>query len=254
MGRALDHPEVLDLLGAYALHAVDDDEKAAVEAHLESCTPCRREVAEHQEVAAFLASGWLPAPEGLWDRIASSLEESPPPMRMPPVVSLDDERRRRRPWATATRAAAAAGVAASVVLIGLVGVKVVSTSDQVDRVATALHGEELAQAATAAAARPDARTVAMRSPDGIHSAEAVILSDGTGYLMKTNLPTLPPERTYQLWAVVGANKISVGVLGRTPGPAAFRAAADVSAFAITEEVAGGVVVSQKQPSVVGTLA
>jgi anti-sigma factor RsiW len=73
----------MDLLGAYALDAVDDDERQAIERHLDNCAQCRREVAEHREVAGMLASGWLPAPEGLWDRIAGSLEEPPPPLRMP---------------------------------------------------------------------------------------------------------------------------------------------------------------------------
>jgi len=32
-----DHEAIRDLLGAYALGAVDDDERAEVEAHLQSC-------------------------------------------------------------------------------------------------------------------------------------------------------------------------------------------------------------------------
>ena len=68
-----------------------------------------------------------------------------------------------------------------------------------------------------------------------------------------NLPELPPDRTYQLWAVVGTSKISVGVLGTSVEPLAFRAAADVSALAITAERAGGVVVSERQPTVLGTV-
>ena len=94
----------------------------------------------------------------------------------------------------------------------------------------------------------------MVSTVGPHSAEAVLLPDGTGYILRANLPRLPEDRTYQLWAVVGPSKISVGVLGSEPGAVAFRAAGDVSALAITEEVAGGVVASDKQPTVVGVVA
>ncbi len=259
------HSEIMELLGVYALDAVDDDERQAVAHHLDECAQCRLEVAEHREVAGMLGSGWSPAPEGVWDRIAESLEETPPPLRMPPEtmhrpvapalpdparapsapVSLDAERRRRRPLGGVGRAVAAAGIAASVAVAALVGVNLVGTDGPAD---------DLAEVAAAAASRPDARRVAMQSPDGTLTAEAVVLSGGTGYVLESNLPALPPDRTYQLWAVVGTSKISVGVLGQTVGPAAFRAAADVSAFAITNESGGGVIVSQQPPTVIGTVA
>ena len=256
MRRELSHAELRELLGAYALDAVDDDERQAVERHLETCPSCRTEVGEHREVAALLAAGWVPAPEGVWDRIAGALDEAPPPMRVPPVVPLDGERSRRRVggMGRAGRAAVALGVAASVALVGLLGVKVLDTSERVDQVATALQGENVEQAANAAAASPDARRVALRSGDGHLWADAVVLPDGTGYVLRTNLPRLPANRTYQLWGVAGTNKISVGVLGPAPGPVAFRAAGPYSALAITEEVAGGVVATQQAPRVVGQLA
>jgi anti-sigma factor RsiW len=261
--RDLNHSEIMDLLGAYALDAVDDDERQAIERHLDNCAQCRREVAEHREVAGMLASGWLPAPEGLWDRIAGSLEEPPPPLRMPseaegpaeappasgppptppPVVSLD-ERRGRRSRSGLGRAAAAVAIAASVAVVGVVGVSTL-VEDKPD---------DVTELAAAAADRPGARKVEMRSPDGTRSVEAVVLPDGTGYVVDDNLPELPPDRTYQLWAVVGASKISVGVLGPSVEPLAFRAAADASALAITTERAGGVVASDQQPVVVGTVA
>lgn len=136
-------------------------------------------------------------------------------------------------------------IAASVAVVGLVGVNTVTTDDRPG---------DVREVATAAAERPDARRVAMRSPDGTRRADAVVLPDGTGYVVDTNLPELPPDRTYQLWAVVGTSKISIGVLGPRVEPLAFRAAADVSAFAITAEKAGGVIVSDQQPTVVGTVA
>jgi anti-sigma factor RsiW len=273
VGRELNHSEVMDLLGAYALDAVDGSERDAIERHLQDCVQCRREVAEHREVASMLASGWLPAPEGVWDRIAGALEETPPPLRMPSarsaaslaaptpaepppasppdgpppaqpgVVSLDEERRRRRPMGPMARAVAAVGIAASVAVVAVVGLNSLAPDD---------GSTDVADVAAAAARRPDARNVVMRSPDGRLTADAVVLPDGTGYVLDANLPELPPHRTYQLWAVVGQNKISIGVLGRDVGPVAFRAAADVSAFAITNEVAGGVIVTHEPPTVVGT--
>jgi anti-sigma factor RsiW len=254
MSRDLSHAELRELLGAFALDAVDQDEREAVERHLAECRPCRTEVAEHRDVAAFLAAGWSPAPDGVWDRIAGALEESPPAMRVPPVVSLDEERARRRSkGAGPFRIAVAIGAAAAVVVVALLGVKIVDTSNKVDDLAAASRAGDLAQAAQAAARQPGARTVALRSPDGRASAQAVLLADGTGYLVQNDLPHLGADRTYQLWAVVGAAKISVGVLGPAPGTVAFHAPGDLSALAITDEVAGGVVVSLQQPTVVGTV-
>ncbi len=262
MVRDLNHSEIMDLLGAYALDAVDEDERQAIGRHLDECVQCRREVAEHREVAGMLASGWLPAPEGVWDRIAGSLEEAPPPLRMPsggdrpadapaapgpppsppPVVSLDDRRRRR--WGRIGRAAAAVAIAASVAVVGLVGVNTVVEE----------RPDDVTELAAAAADRPGARRVDLRAPDSNRRVEAVVLPDGTGYVVDANLPVLPPDRTYQLWAVVGTSKISVGVLGTKVEPLAFRAAADVSALAITAERAGGVTATDQEPVVVGTVA
>ena len=250
MGRELSHTEVQALLGAYALDAVDGDEAAAVERHLGDCRACRAEVSEHREVAALLAAGWVPAPDGVWDRIASSLEESPPSMRPPMALGAARERRRERASGP-VRAVAAVAACAVVGLMGLMVVKVMDTSDQVDRLASS--EVDLERAAARAAGEEGARKVALTSPNGAYSAEAVLLPDGTGYLTKTNLPRLASGKTYQLWAVVGTAKISVGVLGGDPGSVAFRAAGNVSALAITEEVAGGVVASSQQPTLVGTV-
>ena len=254
MGRELNHAEVRELLGAYALDAVDQDEAQAVEGHLDECLPCRGEVTEHREVAAMLAAGWSPAPEGVWDRIAGSLEEVPPSMVVPLGAARAEREERRRRRGGPVRAAFAVGAAASVALVAFLGLKVVDTSRQVDNLGAQLAGGDMGRAADAAAKRPDARLVSMKSADGRNTVDAVLLSDGAGYVVKTDLPALSPSKTYQLWAVVGSEKISVGVLGPSLGPLAFHAPPNASALAITEEQAGGVVVSQRQPSVVGTVA
>ena len=44
MDRPLSHDAVVELLGAYALDAVDPTEAAAVEAHLGTCPGCRDEI------------------------------------------------------------------------------------------------------------------------------------------------------------------------------------------------------------------
>src|SRR5438034_909666 len=86
------HEEVQELLGAYAVDAVDSDEAVAIETHLDECARCRADLAEMREVAAFLAHTGGEAPSGLWDRIAASLGENPPPLRL----EVQRERRRAR--------------------------------------------------------------------------------------------------------------------------------------------------------------
>lgn len=256
MARELSHGELKELLGAFAIDAVDDDEREAVERHLDDCPPCRTEVAEHREVVSLMAVGFVPAPEGVWARIASSLEETPPAMRLGSVVSLDEqrERRARRRRIGPLGIAAAVAAVAAVTVVGVLGMRIVDTGNRVDDLAKGLAPEDVARLADAAARNPDARTVAMRSADGRLVEEAVLLPDGTGFLRGGNLPALTADRTYQLWAVVGTNKISVGVLGPRIGPTAFRAHANVSALAITDEVAGGVIETLQQPTVVGLVA
>src|SRR3954449_3338683 len=108
MGRELTHADIEELLGAYALDAVDGDEQEAIEVHLRECPRCRAEVADHREVAALLAHGGQPAPDGIWDRIVDSLEEAPPRLNLAPVAPLA----RRRGVGTRLAAAVAAVAAA----------------------------------------------------------------------------------------------------------------------------------------------
>lgn len=255
----LNHADAAELLGVYALDALDEEERAAIEAHLRDCGACQREVAEHREVAAALAGpGPARAPEGLWDRIADALEETPPPLQMPaaPVVPLErpvrlerPARRRFRPLGVAAAAAAVAAVA----LVGVMGVKIADDQRRIDSLEAQAQGPELRRTADAAGRDPAARRVDLRSPSAPFLAEVVLLPDGTGYLLDSNLPELSVDRTYQLWAVVGTSKISVGVLGTKPGVAAFKAPGQTSALAITSEAAGGVEVTENQPLVVGTV-
>jgi anti-sigma factor RsiW len=256
----LSHGDVIDLLGAYALDALDPNERQAVDHHLEGCQACADEIVDHREVAGLLTPGWAQPPEGLWERIAASLEEVPPPLDLAQVRALRSAEgftagSRRR--GAGSRRSIGAGIAAmvavaAVAMVGFLGVRVADDRRQLRQFALGQHGVELERSANAAVADPEARKVSLTSADGYRTASAVVLPDGTGYLVKSNLPALAKERTYQLWAVVGTARISVGVLGTQPGIVPFRVdPAAVSALAITDEVAGGVTSTTKDPVVVG---
>ncbi len=61
MDRELTPEEIKDLLPAYAIDAVDDDERAAIDAYLDTDDDARDEVASIQRAASFLAHTGGPA-------------------------------------------------------------------------------------------------------------------------------------------------------------------------------------------------
>ena len=259
MGRALNHEEAVDLLGAYALDALDPVEHEAVDAHVRACPSCMAEVTEHREVAGLLTPGWAKPPPGLWQKIAASLEEVPPPLDLAPVIAMKPSTPPPAPPVSARGGRrfglgiAAMVAAAAVAVIGFLGVQAID-----DRPGAGSndgsYALELQRSVNAAVAAPDARKVELASTDGSRTAEVVVLPDGTGYVVRNNLAPLSKERTYQMWAVVGSTPISVGVLGPEPKVVPFKMNGNVSALAITEEVAGGVVSSRQTPVVSGKLA
>lgn len=223
-----------ELLGAYALDAVDDDERRAIEQYLTVSPRARQEVADHREVATMLAWTSMDAPEGLWDRIASELDEVAPPPRgeLASVLSMGDHRDQRRPtparWWTGMAAAAVVGILAGGLVVG-----------------TLLSGDDeapsLAAAVEQARADRDSLVTELTRSDGAIGAEVIIDQDGHGYLLGTALPELPDDQTYQLWGVIGEQVISLGVLGRNPEIELFSASEPVSQLVVTIEPAGGVV-------------
>jgi anti-sigma-K factor RskA len=250
----MSHDEIADLLGAYALDAVDADERAAVEVHLATCARCRAEVAEHREVASLLAHEGGDAPDGLWSRIAGSLEAPPPELRLqavPPVRSaLGAERATRRQvprWATALLAAAAA-------VLVVLGVTVVRQGDRIDQLEAAATADPLEVAFQSALDDPSTQLVELSSPDGSVQLRGAVTADGRGLLRAGGLPALADDRTYQLWGATPAGDlVSLGVLGADPGVVAFDATG-FELLAVSEEDLPGVVAPTADPVVAGPLA
>ena len=87
--RVMSHDEASELLGAYALDAVDGDECIELEEHLETCPRCRAELDSLREVAAAMGNSVEPLPEGLWSQIASRLPERQEDEEPPPMPRLD---------------------------------------------------------------------------------------------------------------------------------------------------------------------
>jgi anti-sigma factor RsiW len=234
--------ELDELLGAYALDAVSDEERRAVEQYLLVSPRARQEVAEHREVATMLAWSGMSAPDGLWDRIASNLDtfgEAPRPTgQLASVLAIDDDRRAR----AASRSAAsrwriagswvAASAAAAVIAVVAVTVITGGDTDQ----------QPLAAAVSDARADRDSQIARLVNAAGVIGAEVVIDQDGHGYVIGDGLPALGSDQTYQLWGVIDERAISLGVLGANPEIETFSAGEEtVSQLVVTIEAAGGVV-------------
>jgi hypothetical protein len=237
----LNHADIQELLGAYALDAVDDDEAEIVEAHLESCPRCRAEVADHREAASLLSFSGATAPDELWSRIAANLVETPPPLQFPQPAPA-------RKLGVRLLAAAAA------IAIGFLGTQVVRDNGRINKLAEISERHGIYQAAAAAAFAPDARKVHLASNDKAQTVDAVVLPDGRGYVIQSRLAKLGRDQTYQLWGVIGAQTISLGVLGAHPTITPFKAVGPLRALAITVEHTGGAVAPTASPVVQGFVA
>jgi anti-sigma factor RsiW len=248
MDRPLNHDAIAELLGAYALDAVDPDDATAVEEHLAVCPRCRDEVAHHHQTAGLLASSGGEAPAELWDGIASRLKR-PPDMSGPPRPLPLGPRRGSPPaqtkW-TSSRLARGVGaliaVAAAVAIIVL-GVQIAHLNHRVNQVAASRGTQNLSEAARLALLDPQSRRIVLTGsgPASRALAEVVVGGSGTAFLFNQGLPALPAGRTYQLWLTGGARPVSLGLLGSNPDTVAFAIgpARVANAFAVSVEPAAG---------------
>jgi anti-sigma factor RsiW len=284
--RLSEHAELQELLGAYALDAVEPEEAAAIERHLPTCPRCRNELTDHREVAALLGYAGASAPSGVWDRIVASLEEAPPALQLARIVSSAPPQTRpteveqesiTEGWGPKTpppiHARPSPG-GAPVVPIGQgrrrksVPMRFMVAMATVAALIVAALGVEVGRlqvhkspatdniallAYRAAEANPANRHLTLVSSDGSHTLPAVISSDGMTYLGPGNLDTLPTDETYQMWGIVDGARVSLGVIGDKPTYAAFTTPNVASVLAMTVESRGGVVTSTKTPVVTGVV-
>jgi hypothetical protein len=178
-----------DLVAPYALDALDPHESALFEAHLESCSRCRSQLADMTEAAGELAeSAAVRPPPGLKAAVMAEIGEP----AVAPVVEMGSRRRSRLAWSVATAAAVIA-----LVFFGL----------------WAVTNNELGQADQIAAVyeSPDARVIDLDSPLGpvrfVFSAEL-----GRGVLNGGSLSDLDDADLYEIWLIGNDAPVPSGTL------------------------------------------
>jgi anti-sigma-K factor RskA len=173
------------LVGAYAVDALDDIERAGFEKHLGQCEACQAEVAGLRETAALLGTTAAAAPPAaLRDRVLAGIDTVRP---MPPRTEDPPAQLRRRRFRPALLVAAAAAV------IGLgVGAAVVQPW-QDDSSQTQLTAADRIRSAD------DAETFTQRLEGG---AEATVIRSrdlNQAVVTTSDMPAPPEGKVYELW-------------------------------------------------------
>jgi anti-sigma factor RsiW len=202
-----DHEFVADV-AAYALGALDGEDRAAFEAHLATCSSCQAELAEYRRVVSAIGAGVesSPVPESLKAKTLTRATGQPLPAKR-----VTGNNRSGWTWLQA----------AAVLLIAVLGAYVASLRSTVNVLSQELAvateraealREELAtlrQQQTQLAAMvdvfgaPDVVRVDLRGTSPAVGATArAYVSLNQGLIFRAaGLPALPAGRVYQLWVI-----------------------------------------------------
>jgi Anti-sigma-K factor rskA, C-terminal/Putative zinc-finger len=217
--------DIHTLVGAYALDAVDDVERARFDRHLATCPSCAQELAELRATAGRLAD----------------LTEAAPPARLRAAVLAEVARtpqaRAGRPARTTEarwRRWTAAAVAAGIIAIGAAAATYVVEDQRVrDAQAQAAQVTSILEA-------PDA----VMHTTGMAGGRVTVVTSASldkGVALLNGLDGPGPRSAYQLWVIKGTQPTSAGVLatGSGDGTKVFGGVRGADAFGVSHERAGG---------------
>jgi anti-sigma-K factor RskA len=223
------------LSGAYVVDAVDDDERAAFEAHLPGCRDCQAEVASLREAAALMAddSAMTPPPSLRASVLSgiSTIRPLPPEVDQPRAEESAPSNvvpMRRRRFRMASLVAAAA-VAASVA----VGVTWQPWDDQ---------NTSSVSAADQVLAAPDAQKVSLDFKDGSSASVYRSKSKGKAVILTDGMATPPSGKVYELWFQDSTGSmVPAGLMPKSPNAKVLLKgdAAKATGIGITVEPDGG---------------
>jgi anti-sigma-K factor RskA len=217
-------------VAAYALDALDADERREFERHLDECAECREQLPAFAEAAAALALGAEPAdpPAELRARILTAARRGGTVLAFP-----------RRPAPIVAAVAAVAACAA----IGL-GIWAATLNHSLSHERNARASDE---AALAVLADPTARRVPLSGRRGV----LAVRGDGTAALAVSSLGRAPSGKIYEAWVVSGKTPSPAGLFpGESGRPTLVALRLRVphgSAVAVTVERSGGVAQPTTKP-------
>ncbi len=224
-----------------ALHALEPEQEATVDAHVRTCAMCQATLREAEETFAAVGetAAVAPPPE-LRSRILGAVREGDAPAI--PV------RRGSRPIARETRPAGrvaarrskrrlAVAAAAAVVVAGMVGGGIVVTQLDRQREAATVHAGTVDDLLAAIAASPHAVLVDRDR----HPVAAVALGDAPRFY-NLDLPRPPTGKEWVLW---GARGSAMSALAAVPAdavgvtrPVSVGRSGDYDAYLLSQEATG----------------
>lgn len=236
-----EHRTVFDSLGAYALGALPESERAAIAAHLETCPVCAEDAASLQRAATRLIDvvPVLEPPPRLRDRIMAVVEPEAALLRAaaaPPAKPRAEAPARRAAWLDALLLRWAAAAAALLILGGVVGASVWDSDGGGTRTLSAEVGRG--------------------------HAWVEVADDDTAHLVVDGLAAPGKSRVYELWIQSGdaaprpasedvEQALFVVRSGRVEIPARL---SDGDRIMVTEEPAGGSRIPTSTPVVITSRA
>jgi anti-sigma-K factor RskA len=182
--------DVHALSGAYALDALEPEERMRFEEHLGRCSACRAEVAGLHETTALLAGTTEVAPPpSLRDSVLAGIEgvRPLPPLTRDQEPASAPERRRRWFPAAGTPLLMAAAVLAILVAAGAA-----LWQPWQEDARTPTAAERVLQA-------EDARRTTVELPREATGTVVLSRSEGRAVLVAEGLPPAPEGKVYELW-------------------------------------------------------
>ncbi|MCX4993067.1 MULTISPECIES: anti-sigma factor [unclassified Streptomyces] len=226
------------LTGAYALHALADDERERFERHAADCEACAQEVRELTAAAARLGLAVTASPDpALKDqvmrRITTVRQEGP--RAIPLTAPRRAGARGRRParWALAAVLAAAAALG---------GTAAWQHERAQDAQEQARQAERRTNEVAAVLAAPDAKARTATLGDGATGTVVVSKSRDQAVFIASRMARPPSGKVYQLWFADAGAMRSAGLMdpGRTTEAVLMEGSVDgASGMGITVEPAGG---------------
>lgn len=226
------------LTGAYALHALPDDESTAFERHLTGCEPCAEETAELSATAARLGLAVASTPPAalraqVLRRITGVRQETPGrrPQNRTALARLRSRTLSR--WALAACLAAATALG---------GTAVWQHQRAEDARAQARHATQASDEIAAVLAAPDARTRAAGLAGGATGTVVVSRDRDRAVFVVSGMARPPGGKVYQLWFDDGGTMRSAGLMNpaRTDQAVLLQGTVDGSSgMGITVEPDGG---------------